>query len=497
MGARPGVAAPECWEVGDEMTAEVRPTVRSRPRSPSEAKAKQRQWWHYLVAVGAVLALAGLIWGGYATWFALTHVRATYARVSGLVVSVGPKGDARIDHILVRTGDKVKEGQELVTLDNADVAAQVSQAKANLLAKQSDLARAEADLEMTIRQTSATEAEASAQLAAARARLAQAEAELQMGASQVPDEVKRATAQLNLARADLARLEAGPRPQEIEQARAEVTAAKAQLDKATTTLARMEKLFQAGAQSAEALDAAKTDKQVAEAALNAAQQRLSLLEAGSRKEDIERARQAVLAAEAGVAVARARGYERQMKSQAVATRAAEKQQASAALSSAQSLKRNVMLKEQEVLAKRAAVAEAEAALKEAQVRLSEGSLLSPTNGVVVRGPGQAVHDGEVVTKGTPIVTIVSTDSPLWISGSISELYASRVKEGQPVIIRIEAFPHRKFKGKVTQVGGATEFSTTENNQWMLQQVPIKVSFEPGTAKVLPGMSCQMWVRTRD
>jgi multidrug resistance efflux pump len=230
--------------------------------------------------------------------------------------------------------------------------------------------------------------------------------------------------------------------------------------------------------------------------LTASQQKLSLLEAGNRKEDIERARQGVLAAEAGLAVARARGFEGQMKSQAVATRAAERQQANAALTSAQSLKRNVMLKEQDVLAQRAAVAQAEAALKETQVRLAESSLRSPTNGVVVRGPGQAVHDGEVVTKGTPIVTIVSVDSALWISGSISELHSNRVQEGQPVTIRIEAFPHRKFTGKVTQVGGATEFSTAENNQWMLQQVPIKASFEPGAARVLPGLSCQMWVDVR-
>jgi multidrug resistance efflux pump len=444
-----------------------------------------------------VLALGGLLWGGFATWFALTHVRATYARVSGVVVSVGPKSDARVARILVRTGDDVKKDQELVALDNADVEAQVNQAKGSLLEARSALARAEADLEMTIRQTSSSEAQAAAELDAAQARLALAEAELKMGAEQVPDEVRRATAQLNVARADLARVEAGPRPQEIEQVRADVAAAQAQLEKAATTLARMDRLFQQGAQSAEALDAAKTDKRVAEAALNSAKQRLSLLEAGSRKEDVESARQAVLVAEAGVAVAKARSFEGQMKAQQVATRAAERQQAGAALDSAQSFRRSIMLKEQDVLSQRAVVAQAEAALRETQVRLAESSLRSPVNGVVVRGPGPAVHDGEVVTKGTPIVTVVSTDNPLWISGSISELYADRVREEQPVLIRLGAFPHRSFRGKVAQVGGATESSTGENSPWVLQQVPIKVSFDPGKARVLPGMSCQIWVDVRE
>jgi membrane fusion protein (multidrug efflux system) len=478
------------------MTAEVRPTTRGRPRSLSETRGRQRAWWHYLVVAVSILALVGLAWGGYATWFAVTHVRATYARVSGLVVSVSAKGDARVARLLVRTGDQVKRGDALVALDNADVEAQVNQAKASLTEHRSALARAEADLEMTIRQSSASEQQAAAELVAAQARLAQAEAELNMGASQVPEEVRRATAQLNGARSNLARIEAGPRPQEIEQARADVAASQAQLHKATTTLSRMERLFQQGAQSEEALDAAKTDKQVAEAALTASQQKLSLLEAGSREEDIESARQSVQEAEATLAVAKARRFEGQMKAEAVATRAAEKQQAHAGLSVVQSSRRGVMLKEQDVLAQRAAVTQAQAALKETQVRLAESSLRSPVNGVVVRGPGQAVHEGEVVAKGTPIITIVSSDNDLWISGAVSELYSDRVREGQPVVIRLEAFPHRQFVGKVTQVGGATEFSTAEANQWMLQQVPIKASFNPGSTRVLPGMSCQMWVDVR-
>lgn len=478
------------------MAAEVRPTTRSRPRSPREARARGRQWWHYLVVAATVLALIGLVWGGYATWFAVTHVRATYARVGGLVVSVGPKSDTRVRRVLVRTGDRVKQGQELVALDNADLEAQVSGANASLSEQQSALTRAKADLEMTIRQTAASEAQAAAELTAAQARLAQAEAEMRMGAQQVPDEVRRATAQLNVARADLARLEAGPRPQEIEQVRADVAAAQAQLDKATTTLARMVRLFDQGAQSAEALDAAKTDKQVAEAALTAVKQRLSLLESGSRTEDVEQARQAVLAAEAALAVAKARTFEGQMKSQQVATRAAERRQADAALSFASSFKRSVMLKEQDVLARQAAVAQAEATLEEARIRLADSSLRSPVNGVVVRSPGQTIHDGEVVTKGTPIITIVSTDSALYISGSVSELHADRVREGQPVRIYIQAFPHRRFRGKVTQVGGATESTTGESSPWMLQQVPIKASFEPGDARILPGMSCQVWVDVR-
>jgi multidrug resistance efflux pump len=479
------------------MTAEARPTPRVRPRSPSEAKARQRQWWHYAIVTAALFALGGLGWGGHSLWFSVTHVRATYARVSGYVVNVSAKGDTRVRKVLVQTGDTVRRGQEVALLDNADLQAAADQAKATLTARRSELARAKADLDMTISQAAAAEAQAQAELNAAQARLAQAEAEARMQQQQQPDEVRRASAQLSQAKADLARLKAGPRPQEIAQARADLVAAQAQFNKATTTLSRMEKLEGSGAISAEQLDAARTDKQVADTAVTSARERLSLMEAGSRSEDVERAQAAVLAAEAALEVAKANALQGQMKEQQVAARTAEKEQATAAVFAAQASGRSTTLRQQDVLAAQAAVTEAEAALQGAQVRLSEAALRSPVSGVVVRGPGESVHDGEVVAKGAPIVTVVSTEGALWISGAVSELYADRVHEGQPISIRIEAFPRKWFQGKVTQVGGATQFTAgSAESPWMIQQVPIKASFDPAGAHVKPGLSCRLWIDVR-
>ena len=477
------------------MTAEVRPTSRTRPKGPSSNKARGRQWWHYALGITILLVAAGAIWGAFAIMFSVTHVRATYARVSGLVTPVSAKGDSRVRKILVRTGDQVKKGQELVLLDNADLQAQVGQAQASLSEKRSALARAEADLEMTIRQSSAGEEEATAAVTAARARLAQAQAELDLQAKQQPDAVKSAAAQLAAAKSDLARLQAGPRPQEVEQARSDVAVAQFQLDKATTTLGRMEKLHSQGALSAQALDTAITDKQVAEATLNGMKERLSMLQSGSRKEDVERAHQSVLAAQSALAVAKSRTLEGRMRGETVNTRIAETAQAGAALNSARSTSRNVALKEQEVLTQRAIVSQAEAMLKEAQVRLSETSLLSPTDGVVVRGSGSSIHDGEVVTKGTPIVTIVSAEVPLWITAAVSELYADKLHKGQKVVIELQAFPRKRFTGEIEGIGGATETMSgqQEASPWAVQQVPLKVKFSTEGAHVLPGMSAQLWV----
>ncbi len=199
---------------------------------------------------------------------------------------------------------------------------------------------------MTIRQTSATERQAAAELAAAAARLAQAQAESQLQAEQQPDDVRSADARLKSLRANLRRLETGARPQEIEQARSDISAQQARLNNAKSVLSRMTRLNAEGAVSAQSLEEASTNRQIAEASLMSSQERLDLLLAGTRQEDLERARQDVAAAEAALSVAKTQALQGQMKAQAVATRLAEQRQADASLFAAHSSRSLIALKAQ-------------------------------------------------------------------------------------------------------------------------------------------------------
>ncbi len=121
------------------MTVATRPTSRTRPRGSGEAGARRIRWWHYVLAGTALLTLAGLVYGGYAIWYSMTHVRTSYARVSGYVVTLSAKEDSRLRKLLVRTGSIVHKGEPVAVLDNADINAQVNQAKASLQATQSAL----------------------------------------------------------------------------------------------------------------------------------------------------------------------------------------------------------------------------------------------------------------------------------------------------------------------------------------------------------------------
>lgn len=427
------------------MSATTRPAMRRRPGGPDQTRARKRPWWHFIIVLLVLAALGGVARGGYAIWFSLTHVRAIPAKVTGLVVNVAAKTDTRVQEVLVRTGDEVSKGQVVVRLDNADLEARVGQAEAFLEAQKSALRSAESELELTIRQTAATVHEAEAQLQAAKARLAQAQAEREMQRRQQPDEVR--------------------------HAEAVVASAKSELNDAQANLRRMEKLYSEGATSQLQLDTARTQSQVAQSALDAA--------------------------EAALAVARTQDHQGRIRDQQVATRVAEERQALAGLESAETTGSLVALREQDVLAKQATVAEAEAALESSQVGLSDAVLRSPIDGVVIKGPMYSVKDGEVVLQGQPIVTLVSTEVPLWISASVSELYVDRVREGQPVLVRIDAFRKRWFDGTIEKVGRATEFSTDQASPYMTQRVPLTIKVNTEGMNFRHGMTCHVWIDVRD
>ena len=108
-------------------------------------------------------------------------------------------------------------------------------------------------------------------------------------------------AALARAKAQLRDLEQGARTQELQEAAANLAAAKSQAEKAKADFDRYSRLFRDGAISTQQLDNSRSTHEVAANNLLAAQSRYSLLQAGTRPETIEAQRlevkrsQAVLA----------------------------------------------------------------------------------------------------------------------------------------------------------------------------------------------------------
>lgn len=117
------------------------------------------------------------------------------------------------------------------------------------------------------------------------------------------DALRSAQAQRDTAKAQLEKAINGPRPGEIEQAKAQVAERKADLTMATLTFDRYAKLVKTSAVSQSALDQALATRDAAQGRLKAAGDVLALLQEGSRVEDIDIARANLRAAEAALASA--------------------------------------------------------------------------------------------------------------------------------------------------------------------------------------------------
>jgi HlyD family secretion protein len=124
------------------------------------------------------------------------------------------------------------------------------------------------------------------------ARLDMAELEARLGAAQ---------AQVEAASALLAEMTAGFRPQEIAEGQAALRGAQERLADALRDRDRARRLFEGGAVSREVMDKAETGAQVAQSALDQAQERVWILEEGPRAERVTAQRAQVAQARAAVA----------------------------------------------------------------------------------------------------------------------------------------------------------------------------------------------------
>jgi membrane fusion protein, multidrug efflux system len=148
----------------------------------------------------------------------------------------------------------------------------------------------------------------------------------------------------------------------------------------------------------------------------------------------------------------------------------------------------------------ARIAEAEAALEGAKLQLSYTNVYAPQDGRVTK---KSVEAGALIDRGQPLMAIVTQD--FWVIANFKETQLAGIRPGQPVAIRVDAFPNTPFKGHVDSIqsGTGARFSllpsenATGNYVKVVQRVPVKIVFDadPNALKALsPGMSVLPRVR---
>jgi membrane fusion protein (multidrug efflux system) len=148
------------------------------------------------------------------------------------------------------------------------------------------------------------------------------------------------------------------------------------------------------------------------------------------------------------------------------------------------------------------IAEIEAAIVQAELNLSYTKVTAPEDGHVTR---RTVEQGAFVQPGQALMAVVS--SPLWVVANFKETQLARMHVGQPVAIKVDAYPGRKFSGHIEsiQTGSGARFSmfppenATGNFIKVVQRVPVKIVFDavPDSELTLgPGMSVEPSVRVK-
>lgn len=305
----------------------------------------------------------------------------------------------------------------------------------------------------------------------AEAALASAKANAVAAKVAVPLTTVNTGSNLSSADADVTGAQAGVQQAErqLDAARANVVQAEANNTKAQADLARYKPLVAKDVISKQQFDAATAAAEAAQASLAAAQASMQ-------------------AAQDGVRVA----HEKVSQSQALQKYAQTGPQQVAA---------------QDARAKQAEaqVAQAQAQLDQAKLNLSYTKIVAPEAGIITR---KSVEINQNVSSGQNLLTLVSLDD-LWVTANFKETQLRRMDPNQDVEVHVDS-TGKDYKGRVTQVGGATGSvlslfppeNATGNYVKVVQRIPVRIDFtdlknEDPNHELRPGLSVEPKVRVKN
>ncbi|NJM22167.1 MAG: efflux RND transporter periplasmic adaptor subunit [Richelia sp. RM1_1_1] len=299
------------------------------------------------------------------------------------------------------------------------------------------------------------------QLTQAKAGIASAEASLQkLIAGNRTEDIAQSQAQLEEAQANLNKLITGNRPQDIAQFDAKLRKVQASLRQAESDLKRYQELFDAGAISRQSLSTYETNKDTALAQVEEAEQALKLQKAGSRSEDIEQARAKV----------------KQLQQSYNLTKAGTRKE--------------------DIDQARAQVNSQRGSLQTTLAQINDTVIRAPFDGVVTKkyaDPGSFVTPNSAGGSSSSSVSssILALTANNQVVANVSESNLAKIRIGQTLKIKTDAYPNQVFTGRVSQIAAqatveqnVTSFEVkaeiTSNNKNLLRSgMNVEVEFEIG------------------
>jgi membrane fusion protein (multidrug efflux system) len=430
------------------MTSEILLDETEQVKPQSKRKA-----WLIGIGLAAIAAVAGGLY-----YLHSRHYESTdNAFIEGDVIQVSPRVAGQMLQVYVRDNQHVNRGDLIAEIDARDFEARAAESRARLIdtAARADGAQSNLLLTSTVTDAVLTQTGAAA------------------GAAQ--DQVQVLQAGVAQAAAAIRAAEAAQR-----QAEAQQSAAQAEASRASEDAVRYRALYAKDEVSKQQLDRAETQARAAVAAQEAASH-------------------ATEAAKAHLSQAQAA----QVSTQA-ALRQAEKQvvQAQGRVSEAKSAPRQMEVRHADVASLRAQVEQQRASVEQAELALSYTRIYAPESGYVTR---KSVEPGDFVQPGQPLLALVS--DRLWVVANFKETQLTLMRPGQPVTLKLDAFPQLRLRGHVEsfQSGTGAAFSllpaenATGNYVKVVQRVPVKIVLDeapPAGYRIGPGMSVEPEVKVR-
>jgi len=120
------------------------------------------------------------------------------------------------------------------------------------------------------------------------------------------------------------------------------------------------------------------------------------------------------------------------------------------------------------------------ALENEKLKLSYTHIRARSGGIISK---KDIREGQYITPGQPLMSLTD-DQDVWVTANFKETGLYDIRVGQKAKISIDAYPHKKFKGRVASIAGATgaKFSllpsdnATGNYVKVVQRVPVKIIF---------------------
>jgi membrane fusion protein, multidrug efflux system len=138
------------------------------------------------------------------------------------------------------------------------------------------------------------------------------------------------------------------------------------------------------------------------------------------------------------------------------------------------------------VSQKSAIREKEARLHEARLNAGYTKIYAPSGGYITK---KSVETGNQIDVGQPLMAVVSLGD-IWVTANYKETQLAKVRPGQKVSFRVDAFPGKKFSGSVESImsGTGAVFSlfppenATGNYVKVVQRIPVKIVLDKDTDK---------------